>query len=116
MCVYSVIHEHFDPRIPREDMWPRPFTLPVVPPDSKKEWSTVAFATKKDIDDLRATIERLTKVIEDFRTAGAAAKKIDEITGQPDCLDPGKAGLEERVAKLEKRLEEITTALRDAST
>jgi hypothetical protein len=49
--------------------------------------------------------ELLKELIETFKAAKAAAERADEITGQPDCVDPEKAELLDRVAELERRLE-----------
>jgi len=48
--------------------------------------------------------ERLRKLIDEFKEAVEAAKKLDVLTNQPDCVDPEKAKLEERVAELERQL------------
>lgn len=53
--------------------------------------------TAQDIADLR-------QLIADFREACAAAKIVDKFTGQPDCVDPEKAKIEERITKLEEGL------------
>ena len=62
------------------------------------------------MDALRAEVARLTKVVNDFIAAKIAAETVDRLTAQPDCVDPEKARLIERVADLEKRL----AAVRDA--
>jgi len=36
------------------------------------------------------------KKIDDFKRTIEAAKTVDALTGQPDCVDPEKAKLEER--------------------
>lgn len=46
--------------------------------------------------------------IEDFLTAIEAAKKADKSLGQPDCVDPEK---EKIMDKILKRLEEIESKL-----
>lgn len=82
MCVVSMVHDHYN----------EPFRkwlsdTPVIQP-----WIPVA------------EIEELRKLIREFREALTAAKRVDELTNQPDCVDPKKATLEERVAELERRL------------
>jgi hypothetical protein len=52
-------------------------------------------------------------LIKDFHKALAAAKIVDELTDQPDCHDPEKAILEDRVAKLEGELAAIKEQLRE---
>jgi hypothetical protein len=83
-----MVFDHYSDRIPRE--WPVDQTsfniLPAVPLD------------------MATQLENLRKLIDEFREAVAAARKIDTLTGQPDCEDPEKAKLEARVAELESKL------------
>jgi hypothetical protein len=51
--------------------------------------------------------ETVKELIDSLRQALAAAEKLDELTNQPDCVDPEKAKLMERVTILEERLDEI---------
>lgn len=81
MCVVSNVYDHYRPQI-------QPWTLPD---------TTIKYPQPSELDELR-------KLIREFRQAVAAAKTVDALTGQPDCADPEKAALEERVAKLEKAL------------
>jgi hypothetical protein len=53
------------------------------------------------------TNDELRELIESFKQALEAAKKFDRITKQPDCEDPDKAKLLDRVADLERRLDAI---------
>jgi hypothetical protein len=90
MCVVSMVHDHYFDRFkpyvqPQETKWPWPAEPPV------------------DTDELR-------KLIDEFKEAIAAAKKIDVLTKQPDCVDPEKAKLSARVAELEKKLADIAKA------
>jgi hypothetical protein len=50
--------------------------------------------TPEEVADLR-------KLIANYREAMKAAETVDRLTGQPDCEDPEKAKLKERVAELE---------------
>lgn len=43
--------------------------------------------------------------IELFKRMVADARLFDEESGQPDCEDPAKAKVEERISSLEKELE-----------
>ncbi len=54
----------------------------------------IAPLTPNDID--------VVDILDSFMKAREAAKVVDELTGQPDCVDPEKAKLIERVAELEK--------------
>lgn len=74
MCVVSMVYDHYQPLIPK--------TIEVDPIDTAY-WE---------------------KVFEDFRKAKEAAETVDKLTGQPDCVDPEKAELLERIADLEQQL------------
>lgn len=95
MCVVSMVYDHYAFRFPQEwtpppvanPTWPAPTILPVPLPD----------ASSPDAEELR-------ELIRDFREAVKAAKTVDRLTQQPDCEDPEKAKLEERVAALERDL------------
>lgn len=56
------------------------------------------------------TVEGLRRLLANFREAVEAARKVDTLTGQPDCEDPEKRKLEEWVTELERRLDEMTTS------
>lgn len=85
MCVVSMVHDEFSGRLSGQGAtW--------------SGWTTAQPALTAD------DITALRQLIADFREAVAAAKVVDRLTGQPDCVDPEKAKLEERVAALETRL------------
>jgi hypothetical protein len=96
MCVISMVMDHYEPRIPKIDPlpgWVVPMSpVPTLPPGV-------------------GSIEELRKLLADFHEAVAAAKRVDELTNQPDCVDPKKATLMERVADLERRLSRIEEAV-----
>lgn len=86
MCFTSAVMETWQPHIPTA--WPVstvPFVTnpPTVPPDLLRE------------------------LLAAFRKAYEAAETFDRLTGQPDCVDPEKAKLLDRVAELERRLEAL---------
>lgn len=83
MCVVSMVFDYYDKTIP----WPAP--------NKPYEW----YPPLPPVD--------LDKQIKDFLEALQAAKKVDKLTAQPDCEDPEKAKLLDRVAELEKRLAAI---------
>jgi hypothetical protein len=87
MCVMSMVIDHFEPRIPDYNKWFE--GLPKFEPAPQ----TIA-----------SEIEELRKILVEFREAVAAAKKVDELTAQPDCVDPEKEKLVARVDELERRL------------
>lgn len=100
MCVMSMVHDHFLPKI-------EPF-LPKVPIDAQP-WpfapgftttttgGLLPFLTLEEIATVREIIAR-------FREASAAAAKVDVLTSQPDCVDPEKAKLMARIDELEAEL------------
>lgn len=94
MCVYSMVIDHFNARIPEiAPVTPTTVTLDKLPTFSP-------LATKEDIESLR-------KLISEYHEAVKAALIVDKLTGQPDCVDPEKQKLEERVAKLEEELAKL---------
>lgn len=76
MCVYSQIIDTFIPQFTPWENLPLPKYLT---PD-------------------------LAKTLEEFKKASEAAKIVDDALGNPDCEDPEKVKLVERVAELEKLL------------
>jgi hypothetical protein len=100
MCVMSIVHDHYHDQFPG-GIWPQPksgglgsYPWTVTPP---------AMPSAEEI-------ERLSKLIKDFREAQEAAAKLDKLMSKPDCVDPEKAKLQERVAELEKQLAAIREA------
>jgi hypothetical protein len=103
MCVVSGVYDHFNKLIPLP--WPQPIqpwvpVVPTTPPPIITIGSTTTEITPSLAEELR-------QLIREFREAVAAAKTVDRLTGQPDCADPDKAKLEERVAALEKELAKL---------
>jgi hypothetical protein len=82
MCIVSMVYDHYQPLIPQISPWQTDPWKPYTPPDP-------------------AATQRL---IEEFRKALAAAATVDKLTGQPDCEDPEKVKLLDRIAELEKQL------------
>lgn len=82
MCVVSMVYDHYSPLFPQS---------PNVNPGTIKFYPTES-----------SEVAELRQLIKEFREALEAAKKVDLLTGQPDCEDPKKKTLEERVAALEK--------------
>lgn len=95
MCVISNVMDHYNP------LFPVPAPFPGTVPSQTFDF-TQMFTPPIDLVELR-------KLVDEFKEAVAAAKKLDIILKQPDCIDPEKAKLEERVAALEARLAEIDT-------
>jgi hypothetical protein len=55
-----------------------------------------------------ADVERLAKLVKEFREAVAAAEKLDTLLKQKDCVDPEKVQLQARVVFLEALIERLT--------
>lgn len=98
MCVVSMVMDHYQPIFPQRfpDVWP------VVDPPTPYVPTTIGtthftWPTTVDLAELR-------KLIDEFKEAVGAAQRIDILTKQPDCEDPEKAKLVDRVAALEERL------------
>lgn len=50
----------------------------------------------------------LRLLIAEFKQALEAAKAVDRLTGQPDCEDPEKVKLVDRVAELERQVKKLS--------
>lgn len=103
MCVVSNVMDHFGPKFPADGIWrdtsgqPVDWSKVLTPVDTGTPTST-SHEWARAVSDLRM-------LIDEFRRALEAARTVDRLTGQPDCVDPEKAKLEERVARLEAELE-----------
>jgi hypothetical protein len=93
MCVISNVMDYYKP------LFPAPVDGLDVLRASPTDWTKIL----QPLIDM----EELRKLIADFKEAVAAARKLDALMKTPDCADPEKVKLEERVAELEKRLAEI---------
>ena len=96
MCIVSNAFDGFSPIIPTPTPWPVPCTG--IPNPGLAPWGPVP-NTGQILNP-----DQLKELLEAFHAAVAAAKKADAAAGQPDCQDPEKAKIEERVAELERRL------------
>jgi len=103
MCIYSAIGPIFDPVIPHP-INPAPAN-PFAPTPASWPWGVVPST------GLPISPEDLATLIAAFHKAVEAAKAADKAAGQPDCTDPDKVKLEERVAELERRLDAMSKAL-----
>lgn len=99
MCNVSQIMDQWAPHFPSPSIYPSPNTArpPFVPAPPSTGPTVVEPA------DLRELIAAFYKALD-------AARSFDRLTGQPDCEDPEKAKLLERVAELERRLNALETA------
>lgn len=108
MCVMSMVHDDFSKRLPTD--WNPPFPLnPGVATITTS--SLVLPATSAQVESLRQEVAALKQLVLDFHEAVKAAAIVDRLTRQPDCVDPEKARLEERVRELEGRLDAVRAAL-----
>lgn len=100
MCYISMVMEDFTKR----DEWQLiPNQLPFVPnfiPNPGNQSVIITSLTKQDID-------KLEKLIAEFKEAVVLANRLDVLVKKPDCIDPEKAKLITRVAELEEQLNKI---------
>lgn len=94
MCFVSVVHDEFGK---------------YVPPVGNVVWPQQGEAVAPAVD---RALRELAELVAAFRQAVEAARTFDRLTGQPDCVDPEKAKLEERVAGLEAKLAAVAEAVR----
>lgn len=94
MCVVSMVYDHYNNRFPYGQG------------GTGTDWTKV-FQNATEPSETDKLVGEMKKLITEFREAVAAAKKVDALTQQPDCSDPEKAKLEERVAALEREIEQL---------
>ena len=100
MCVVSMVFDDFSKRFPIN---------PLEPQQPEYTWPLQTIALSNPVPTLdKNDIEKLRKYIEEFRESVELAKKLDVLMKQPDCFDPDKAKLEQRITELEKRLDEMS--------
>lgn len=98
MCVVSMVLDHYR----TDKLWGDRF--PWVAPNTAPAPQFVPYADPNPIN---------TKVIiEGFKEALEAARVVDRRTGQPDCEDPEKAQLIERVNRLERMVDHLLDQLK----
>lgn len=115
MCVVSMVYDDFNKRFPNIIPDPEPY-IPVSGSITIATADQYEYVSKKEIEDLRKVIREATKFIENFKQAVQAAKIVDRLTNQPDCEDPEKKKLEEKVAKLEQEIKSINNKLKKQSS
>jgi hypothetical protein len=99
MCVYSMVLDHY-----------RPIFDPILPTQGPTEVNWAQIFTGFTAEEVAA----LRLLVKDFNAAVKAAIAVDKLTKQPDCEDPEKAKLVDRVKLLELRLDALTTPVRKA--
>jgi len=92
-----MVMDQYSPYFPQQwpNQWPPAPRGPIVTPDERDA-----------AEDIVLAVEELRELIDSFHKAVDAARTFDRLTGQPHCEDPEKTKLEERVAELERRLDE----------
>lgn len=98
MCVVSMVYDHFDKIIP--PVWEPLQPLPLQPTPGAFSIPNFQIISQEEVDNIR-------KLIGEFKQAVEAAKTVDRLTNQPDCEDPVKKKLEDRVAALEAQVAEL---------
>jgi hypothetical protein len=99
MCTFSMVVDQIGPFIPDIDpTWRPPPTIPVFTPNSVSPYSI-------------EQIEEWRRFFEDAKAKLEAAKAEDAAAGTPDCTDPSKAPILERLAEMERRLAAIEKAV-----
>lgn len=89
MCVMSMVYDHYRDQFPG---WPSQGGIGIgsIP------------APQSPID-----LTAMAKLITEFNAAVSAARQLDVLMKKPDCEDPEKAKLSERVAALEALVKEL---------
>lgn len=105
MCMVSNTYDQYRPYIPQPSpVWPPPNSTPLpftIPNQTIPAQPRVAEGVENDW---------LKRLIGSLRQALEAAEEFDKLTGQPDCEDPEKAQLMEKVDELEQRLATLEKA------
>lgn len=94
MCVVSFVHDYYEDKIPKIE----PYT-PYVPPTTG---DGIVWPPKLTFSPPALDLRELNALIHEFKRLLENAREIDDKTGQPDCVDPEKAKLQDRIAELEK--------------
>jgi hypothetical protein len=84
-------------------------TVSMVHDAYSKQFEGLGWPTLNDWPPYNQTIdlEGLRQLIADFKQCVEAAKIVDRLTKQPDCVDPEKAKLQEQVARLEAVIDRL---------
>lgn len=102
MCFISMVMDDYTKqRWPWNEPQVQPeFTINTISPSFYPTNVIVSNLTKEDVD-------RLEKLITEFKEAITIANRLDILTKKPDCIDPEKEKLIARVAELEEQLNKI---------
>lgn len=100
MCVVSAVYDYYHPifddygKVTPNNTG---INIPTMPIGITPATSSFIIISQEEVAAIRS-------LIKEFREAVVAAKVVDKLTNQPDCEDPEKKKLEDRVAELEARL------------
>lgn len=115
MCIVSAVMDQWNPHIPRPV---QPWTYPPLAPTPTVIPLTVGPGTIQmqppSVAEDGTPNAIVRELIESLRKAIEAAETLDRLTGQPDCADPEKAKLLDRVDVLESRLDAIDAVENEA--
>lgn len=102
MCVMSLVVDHYKEKL-------RPYTYPY--PASVPQPYTDPFVVKQyypiSNPPSREEFNKLIKMVDEMKEAMAAAKKVDELTNQPNCEST------EKIAAIKAMLEALNIDPRD---
>lgn len=93
MCVLSMVFDQYQPLLPKK--WT---DLPTWKPPTPKELADPS---------LEARVKALEELVKELKEAIKLAKQLDAVTHQPDCEDPEKAKLLDRIKKLEAEIKKF---------
>lgn len=100
MCFVSMIMDEFN-KAPEWQLIPnQPIGYPYITNPGNITSSFTQTLSKEDIT-------KLEQLVKDFKEAVNIAQKLDILLKKPDCVDPEKHKLVQRVAELEEQLVKI---------
>ena len=92
MCIVSMVHDQTSPWVPEIE----PYAPPWENPNKMKPAGSLRILSQPTVD-----LAEFQRLISEFRQMIEAAKFLDQKLNQPDCVDPEKAKLEEKIKQLE---------------
>lgn len=110
MCVVSMVYDYYKDKFDFPEVGtPDITTVPITVAGGTVQGITLT--TPEYVVISKEEVEAIRSLIHEFRNAVSAAKTVDKLTNQPDCEDPQKKKLEDRVAMLEQQLAAMKAAL-----
>jgi hypothetical protein len=107
----SMVHDHFRPLLPEpwgpnETITFPPVPLPAPAGAGVPYWQSAPWPIPPT-QPPQPSWDEVKAILADFKRAVEAAAVVDTLTGQADCVDPVKAELMDRVAKLEAQMDAL---------